>query len=224
MNDELNPEQLGELLGAAGRLPHEMEPSRDAWPEIRRRIEARRVVPIGPAPTGRRGIRPMVFIAAAAGIVILIGIALQNRNSSATGPGQLANNPPVKVSTPAQPPARDSVSPGRSATPDLQSSPVPAKVVSLDVANPQLAASLDRYAASVRDLERDVASREAGLSPHTREVVKRSLATIDSAIADLRAAVGASPKDAQLGESLTTIYERKLEFLRRVKSLPGEGE
>src|SRR5262249_37775320 len=96
--------------------------------------------------------------------------------------------------------------------------------VPLSVSNPALSESLDRYAASVRDLERDVAAREAGLSPHTREVVKRSLAAIDSAIADLRTALGASPKDARLGESVTAIYEQKLEFLRRVKALPGEGE
>jgi hypothetical protein len=91
------------------------------------------------------------------------------------------------------------------------------------VANPRLESVLAEYQQASRELEADVSQRTAGLSPATREVVRRSLATIDTAIADLRSALSANPRDAAAAQSLSIVYERKLDFLKRVRSLPGTG-
>jgi hypothetical protein len=206
--DELDPARLERLLEDVGRLPKEVEPQSDAWPAIRQRIEAQRVRSITPAsnktPARRRLTR---WIAAAAGLVIVVGTTLMLSNRAK--PGEL------------QQVAGDSAAPSTLLPPvsgDAQAVPV-----GLATANPSLAAVLDQYHQASRELEAEVASRTAGLSPATREVVQRSLATIDTAIADLRAALGANPRDAAAGQAISTVYERKLEFLKRVRALPAVG-
>jgi hypothetical protein len=206
--DELDPEKLERLLEDVARLPREVEPQADAWPAIRQRIEAQRVRSIAPAsietPARRRLTR---WIAAAAGLVIVVGTTLVLSNGG-------KSPEPQQV-------AADSAPPSTLLPPVGGDTPlVPA---SLATANPSLAAVLDQYHQASRELEAEVASRTAELSPATREVVRRSLATIDTAIADLRAALGANPRDAAAGQAISTVYERKLEFLKRVRALPAVG-
>lgn len=208
--DDLDPAKLERLLEDVGRLPREVAPSADAWPAIRQRIEAQRVRAISTAshttPARRSSTR---WIAAAAAVVITVGTMLtmsdrakarqdeQVARDSATYPSLL---PPVAGGTQIVPVGEN-----------------------LATANPSLAAVIDQYHQASRELEAEVASRTAELSPATREVVRRSLATIDTAIADLRAALGANPRDAAAGQAISTVYERKLEFLKRVRALPVAG-
>jgi hypothetical protein len=206
--DELDPEKLERLLEDVARLPREVEPQSDAWPAIRQRIEAQRVRSIAPASTGTPAPRSLTrWIAAAAGLVIVVGTTLVLSNGG-------KSPDPQQV-------AADSAPPSTLLPPVGGDTPlVPA---SLATANPSLAAVLDQYHQASRELEAEVASRTAELSPATREVVRRSLATIDTAIADLRAALGANPRDAAAGQAISTVYERKLEFLKRVRALPAVG-
>jgi hypothetical protein len=206
--DELDPEKLERLLEEVARLPREVEPQSDAWPAIRQRIEAQRVRSIAPASTGTPAPRSLTrWIAAAAGLVIVVGTTLVLSNGG-------KSPEPQQV-------AADSAPPSTLLPPVGGDTPlVPA---SLATANPSLAAVLDQYHQASRELEAEVASRTANLSPATREVVRRSLATIDTAIADLRAALGANPRDEAAGQAISTVYERKLEFLKRVRALPAVG-
>jgi len=124
----------------------------------------------------------------------------------------------VPVATKPLPPAPDPAPQGGSAT--RAGTAVP---VTLASANPTLAVVLEQYQKASRELEAEATQRSNALSPETREVVRRSLATIDSALADLRAALGADPRDASAGRALSLVYERKLDFLRRVRVLPAAG-
>ena len=203
-DDELDPAQLERLMEDVSRLPREVPPSRDAWPSIRQRIEAQRVREIAPgAGIARKGI-PRWWIAAAATVIVAAGLML-----NAPARGKSFPNPPVAV---------ERVPQGRGSA-----APVAPVSVSLATVNPSLARAIAQYQEASRDLEAEVAARSARLSPATREVVRRSLATIDTAIADLRAALGENPRDAAAGQSLSLVYERKLEFLKRVRTLPGTG-
>jgi hypothetical protein len=57
------------------------------------------------------------------------------------------------------------------------------------------------------------------LSPATVRVVERSLATIDTAIAEARAALASDPANRSLVEILSANYERKVELLQRATEL-----
>jgi hypothetical protein len=212
MNDELDPTKLQQLLGATARLPREVEPSRDAWPAIRARIDAQRVRSIAPATEPVTVPRhPTRWLIAAAAVVVL-----------ATGIAVVARQDP----TPTTPIAAITEPPPAPAAPSSGGAPEPSGVaipVSVNSANPALAAALDQYREASRELEAEVAAHAAALSPNTREVVRRSLATIDTAIADLRAALGADPRDVAAGQALSLVYERKLDFLKRVRALPAAG-
>ena len=201
-NGDLDPAQLERLMEDVARLPREVAPSRDAWPEIRKRIEAQRVRAIAPdaAPAARRGLRPW-WIGAAATIVVAAGLWLKF-------------NDRAKSFESAQQPTAPVANGGAVAVPV-------ASVIAAE--NPPLAAALADYQRATQDLEVEVARQTPNLSPATREVVKRSLAIIDTAIADLNAALGQNPRDAARGQSLSQAYARKVEFLKRVRSLPGTG-
>ena len=58
-------------------------------------------------------------------------------------------------------------------------------------------------------------AQRSTLAPSTVAVVERSLATIDAAIAEARAALVADPANQSLAELLSTTYQHKVELLRR---------
>jgi hypothetical protein len=205
-HDELDPARLERLLEDVSRLRRDIPPSRDAWPAIRQRIEAQRVRSIAAgAPAPKRRISPW-WLGVAATVIATAGTMLTVANRAKS-----RETPPVAADpVPAQPS-------------QLGVAPIVPIAAGFAEANPALAAALDQYHQATRELEAEVASRTAGMSPATREVVRRSLATIDTAIADLRAALGSNPRDITVGQSLGLVYERKLEFLKRVRSLPGTG-
>ena len=211
MNEELDPTKLQELLDATARLPREVEPSRDAWPAIRTRIEAQRVRSIAPAQERVTvpAQRTRWLMAAAAVVVLATGLTLVTRQGT---------EPAASVAGPAAPAA-----PLPSGGPESSGAAVAVSASVANASNPALAAALDVYREASRELEAEVAAHAAALSPNTREVVRRSLATIDTAIADLRAALGADPRDVAAGQALSLVYERKLDFLKRVRAIPAAG-
>ncbi|MBM4193127.1 MAG: hypothetical protein FJ202_01935 [Gemmatimonadetes bacterium] len=76
-----------------------------------------------------------------------------------------------------------------------------------------------RYETTARELEAEMARQLSALPPATQDVVKQSLAAIDVALGDLRRALAGDPKNAALEQYLVTTYERKLDFIRRVRTL-----
>jgi len=81
-------------------------------------------------------------------------------------------------------------------------------------------ASVDRnYVASIAELRGTLEQQGRSLSPHTVRVLEHSLALIDTAIAEARAALAADPANAALAGILSAQYEHKLGLLQRVTKL-----
>jgi predicted anti-sigma-YlaC factor YlaD len=91
----------------------------------------------------------------------------------------------------------------------IASSPSPVVLVSVEAS----------YSATLSELRRTLDAQRATLSPTTVRVVERSLATIDTAIAEARAALASDPANQSLVELLSTNYERKVELLQRATEL-----
>lgn len=215
MNDELEDDTLRRLLEAAAKLPREAAPPANAWRVIRGRIDASRVQPISPEVGGSALGRPTRWwpIAAAAALLLVAGTAIVTQRGQTRKPLSIALQPEaVPLPTPPE---------------TLSTSPVVRAVTGTPVAlassNPALAAALNQYQLASHELEAAVVAQTAGLPPATREVVRRSIETIDSAIADLRAALGSDPRNASLGQYLAAAYQQKLDFLKRVRAMPGAG-
>ena len=71
------------------------------------------------------------------------------------------------------------------------------------------------FTASVSDLQVLFDRRRSELAPHTVRIVERSIATIDSAISEMRLALMADPANAEIARMLNASYQQKLELLRR---------
>lgn len=85
---------------------------------------------------------------------------------------------------------------------------------------PVVVAAVDAsYATTVTDLRRTLESQRATLAPSTVRVVEHSLAVIDSAIAEARAALASDPANRALVEILAAQYERKVDLLQRAAKL-----
>ncbi|MEO7963987.1 MAG: hypothetical protein ABIT38_08775 [Gemmatimonadaceae bacterium] len=75
------------------------------------------------------------------------------------------------------------------------------------------------YLTSTESLQRAFERERGKLSPKTVAVVERSLATIDSAIREARAALLADPLNGELARLLDSNYRKKVELLRRAAEL-----
>ena len=80
-------------------------------------------------------------------------------------------------------------------------------------------AAEEGYLASVSELHDQLDEQRAGLSPATVATVERSLAVIDSAIAEARGALLRDPANAALADLLASNYRQKVELLRRATQL-----
>jgi hypothetical protein len=80
--------------------------------------------------------------------------------------------------------------------------------------------SVDRsYAGTLAELRRTLDSQRPALSSTTIGVVERSLAVIDTAIAETRDALKSDPANQSLVEILSANYERKVDLLQRATEL-----
>lgn len=82
-------------------------------------------------------------------------------------------------------------------------------------------ASEAAFLADVAELDALLAAQRPSLSPATIAVVERSLATINAAIAEARAALLADPANLQLAEMLAANYRQKVELMRRAAEFPN---
>jgi anti-sigma factor RsiW len=102
--------------------------------------------------------------------------------------------------------------PGRSAKMHVQA---PAATVT-----PASVVSVDRnYQGSIAELRETMDQQRGSLSPATVRVLERSLAVIDTAIAEARAALAADPANKILADVLSAQYEHKLGLLQRATKL-----
>ncbi len=77
------------------------------------------------------------------------------------------------------------------------------------------------YAGEIRTLRKIVRERRTQLDPATVAVLEQSLAVIDSAIAQSRAALAKDPASGFLATQLNRSLDKKVELLRTVASLPA---
>lgn len=186
--------QLEQVVWRARTLP-DRPPSVDLWPSIAERIGhagARRGTPLMDGPSARpRAPRRFSFtvpqlLAAGIALAFLSGGTVWLARMGGEAPGPGAL--PHAVSEPVAPPL--------SAT----------SLVHFD--------GID-YDVAVADLERILAEHRDVLDPATVRVLEESLAAIDRAIEEVRAALAADPANAYLNVYLADNMRRKMQLLRR---------
>ena len=75
------------------------------------------------------------------------------------------------------------------------------------------------YTRTIEELKLAVDTQRSTLSPETVRTIDHSLAVVDSAIAEARAALLADPNSQMLMDLLSSSYQRKLDLLRRSSEL-----
>lgn len=87
-------------------------------------------------------------------------------------------------------------------------------------ATPAALVSVDRsYQSSIAELRLTLEQQRHALSPATVRIVERSIAVIDTAIAEARAALAADPGNEFIAGILSAQYEQKLDLLQRATKL-----
>jgi hypothetical protein len=234
---------LRALPQQAAALPA-LVPSRDLWNGIAERIDAR-VVPLERPATRtivaarRSWARPA--IAAAALVVVTAGITHYATRWYGQRPGSVASSDigtPESTTTPAPrgevavaPPMLPSADPDTTSTMgppgaqrSVQNTPAtlatrrtPAGVGAV-TAMSETQPVYDREISKLRII---VKSRHSQLDPKTIAVLEQSIAVIDSAIAQSRAALAKDPASGFLAEQLNHSLEKKVELLRTAAMLPA---
>jgi hypothetical protein len=189
MTDPHIPDAEPRLREALGRLPEEMPPARDLWPEIRAQLDAERVRAFpgtgsSAAPRRRRialGVRGS--LAAAAALVLVTATVTWQLRGPATRDDGAAGLPEA----------------AEAGAGDLTSF-----------------ASYERSAAELSAL---LDERTVRLDPATRAVLERSLRTIDEALEEARAALAADPASPGGRAFVETVWRQKIDFLRRANDV-----
>jgi hypothetical protein len=232
--DDLNAIRLD-----AAALPV-LAPTRDLWSGIAERIDAK-VVPIGTrertiVTTRRSWARPA--IAAAALVVVTAGIThfatrASLKNAASTAP---TGSTPFAVSPESLPMSVASVAPvskgtggemtstqtERTSSPNRSRTPAAGSPVArLASAEPLMRETEPVYDREILKLRSIVKTRRAQLDPKTVAVLEQSIAVIDSAIAQSRAALSKDPASGFLATQLNHSLEKKVELLRTAALLPA---
>jgi anti-sigma factor RsiW len=209
----------------AAALP-ELVPSRDLWSGIAERIDAR-IIPmetprVAPTVTRRTWLRPAV--AAAALVLFTAGVTHYLTRVSLLAPDARLVASAAPVTEPATAVAEPtativSTSTERPTTPRAEtrtSSPI-ARLASAEVV---MDAADPVFAGEITKLRKIVRERRSQLDPKTVAVLEQSIAVIDSAIAQSRAALAKDPASGFLATQLNHSLEKKVELLRTAALLP----
>jgi molecular chaperone DnaK (HSP70) len=79
------------------------------------------------------------------------------------------------------------------------------------------------FHSTVDELERTLRQNSAQLDPATVEVLERSIAAIDAAIEESRAALAADPANETLHRQLENAMQKKIDLLRRANRIQRAG-
>lgn len=244
-------EDLKSIVASAGALGP-IEPSRDLWSGIESRISAQ-VVPLAPRrrtiPLMIGVAAAVVLMAMTAGITWQLAkgrqpavtaaanapdstppgassahgstLASATNDPGPTGPGPIIVIKPPQVADAGS--ARTSPNggtraAGRSPAAQLGSSSLQA--VRNDSRAVNAAVVYDREIARLHAV---IASRRGELDPKTVAAIERSLAVIDTAIAQARSALAADPASRFLHGRLNDVLDKKVELLRTTAMLPARS-
>ena len=179
--------RLRRLLQRAGELPAAVAPAHDGWPSLRARLAAG-TVPARPLVLheARRTRAWPPSVARLAAALLL----------AAAGVWGVARRPPGATGDA-----------GPLATPGSARAGDPAAVAFAGVERD--------YARAAADLTAQLAATRDRLPSTVAASVDRSLATIDDALAEARAALREDPANPELARFVTASYEQKLDLLRR---------
>ena len=196
---------LAAMVSSANALPKSVLPTEDLWIDLRKSLEDRKEVVLPRSSgnpnrdigsmNGRRISGRMVALLAIAAVILIAlssGItALVLRNASHDLAGRGATPTPLQATA---------LSPG-----------------------PVLPAGFrqteNEFNRTIEELQQAVDTQRGQLSPETIRTVDRSLAVVDSAIAEARSALLADPNNQMLVDLLSASYQRKLDLLRRTSEL-----
>ena len=234
---------LADLRGIsteAAALPV-LTPSRDLWAGIAERIDAR-VIPLD-APVAARGVARRSWLRPALAAAALVGVtagithyATRASMSSSVAPtvaGAIpAPSAPVAMTSAPEPtatiastaterPRERAVTPAasrRAAVPTERPTRASVRLASTapdaDVADPVFRSEISKLRQIVRE-------RRSQLDPKTVAVLEQSIAVMDSAIAQSRAALRKDPASGFLATQLNHSLEKKVELLRTAALLPS---
>jgi hypothetical protein len=242
--------EIESLRMDAASLPP-LEPSRDLWAGIAERIDARVLpldAPRGVRVAAMRRTWRHPAVAAAALVLVTAGITHVWTRASYDAPATQASKQ-VAVVTPAPTESTTSQAPtGTVATTNVASEPAaePRTARSPERATPRAEGSsaagqpaallvsrspnagrimktevepvYDREILKLRAIMRE---RRGQLDPRTVAVLEQSIAVIDSAIAQSRAALAKDPASGFLATQLNHSLEKKVELLRTAALLPA---
>lgn len=194
-------EFLRSLRERSARLPASIEPQRDLWPEIERRMAPAPLAAVdqdevlertASDPTGRRSWWPRLDTAqwallAAAAVVLVV-------SSSAITAWLIGAPQPDAGIT-----ARGADTPGVALE-----QPVPIEA---------------RYAAEIEDLMWALYENRETLDPDTVTTIETNMRVIDRAIRRVREALDEDPSNAGLNRMLDNNYRHKLQLLRRANRI-----
>ena len=216
---------LSSIHSDAAALPP-LVPSRDLWSGIAERIEAPVLSMESPATrvARRTWLRPALAAAALVGITAGVTEYITRASLSPLATGQQAITRPV---APAVVAATVPEPTGQMASTATES---PVSPTTRRAASPAIArlASAERateaadpvFSSEITKLRRIVRERRAQLDPKTVAVLEQSIAVMDSAIAQSRAALAHDPASGFLATQLNHSLEKKVELLRTAALLP----
>jgi hypothetical protein len=231
---------LASLRVEAAALPA-LQPSRDLWAGIAERIDAPVLpleLPAARGPFARRSwVRPAV--AAAALVLVTAGIThvltRVSYDPTLTVARGGAASPAPRADSPAAPLSRGTNGEIMSTGSERSAAPA-ARGGGVLVANTRSGAATGRttnagtlmkkdadpvYDQEIIKLRRIVKERRSDLDPRTISVLEQSIAVIDSAIAQSRAALAKDPASGFLATQLNHSLEKKVELLRTAALLPA---
>ena len=190
-------DNLRQLLAVASTAQRSVDPGEDLWADIRREIDRGKEVALRPttdAPNVRPSKRSLHVspFILAAAAILLIVLS--------SGITTIVLRKPTV-----------SIVDSRNTT-NAPSAVLPAS----------FRVTEDEYSRTIRELRIAVEAQRANLSPETVRTVDHSLAVVDSAIAEARAALIADPNNRTLVDLLASSYQRKLDLLRRTSELSSK--
>jgi anti-sigma factor ChrR (cupin superfamily) len=237
----------GSLLADLDAIRHEaaalplLEPPHDLWSGIAARIDAPVVAladarPARAATSRRAWVRPS--LAAAALVIITAGVTQYFTRASiesdnlAAGRGQpprvaQGGTPVPSPDVAGQPSSTGSMGSFEASVPASETPAVtrPATSVNpaaqLTSAVPVMRETQPVYDQEISKLRAIVKERRSQLDPSTIAVLEQSIAVIDSAIAQSRAALAKDPASGFLATQLNHSLEKKVELLRTAALLPS---
>ena len=204
---------LREVARAAADLPS-LAPSRDLWAGIESRIQPSVLAFVQPqAPLAAWWSNRARLGAAAAALVAVTALGTDQLTRQVPASGNVAAAP---IAAPAQPlPRVADAAPQLSAPTVTAAQALPVRATTRRV-RPEATATYDQEIGRLRDV---LELEDAPIDPTTKAVIESSVRTIDSAIAEARAALSRDPASGFLTQQLNKSLERKLGLLRTAARL-----